>query len=234
MLRRVALWLTLAIVLWLIFRRTESLANFLDYKEDIIYLTQQHVKLVVYSGMLAMVTALPLGIILSRPRFLHAAEYVMQFLNVGATVPTLAVLALAMTFLGVGLVPAVFGLWITTILPMARNTYTALIGVSPSLKEAAIGQGLTPRQILFKVELPSASPIIVAGIRTAIAINVGTAPLAFLIGGGGLGELIFTGIDVDNSAMMLAGAIPTAALAIVFDILIATSAYLMTSRGLRP
>ncbi|MDH4865418.1 ABC transporter permease [Alcaligenes nematophilus] len=219
----------LALLLW----QTNILASLDDYREDIVYLTWQHIKLVTYSGTLALITAIPIGIILSRPRFSHVAESVMQFLNIGATVPTLAILALAMTFLGVGLVPAVFGLWVTTILPMVRNTYTALLGVPFSLKEAAIGQGMTPAQILFKAELPNAAPIIVAGIRTAIAINIGTAPLAFLIGGGGLGELIFTGIDVDNSTMMLAGAIPTALLAVVFDASIAALAYLSTSKGLR-
>lgn len=234
MLRRGLALILLAGSLWFAFLQVEIIPGFAVFADDIIYLTQQHVKLVVYSGTLALVTAIPLGVVLSRQRFSHAAEHAMQFLNVGATVPTLAVLALAMTFLGVGLTPAIFGLWITTILPMTRNTYTALVGVSNSLKEAAVGQGLTPRQVLFKVELPSASPVIVAGIRTAIAINIGTAPLAFLIGGGGLGELIFTGIDVDDSAMMLAGAIPTAMLAIVFDILIAACAFFMTSRGMRP
>lgn len=218
---------------WYVYDKTEVFSAFYVYADDVVFLTQQHVKLVVYSGGLALLTAIPIGIVLSRPRFSNAAEHVMQLLNVGATVPTLAILALAMTFLGIGVVPAIFGLWITTILPMARNTYTALIEVSASLKEAATGQGLTKSQVLFKVELPSAAPVIVAGIRTAIAINVGTAPLAFLIGGGGLGELIFTGIDVDNSTMMLAGAIPTAALAIVFDMIIASFAYVMTSRGMR-
>lgn len=204
------------------------------YLPDIRYLAVQHIHLTAISGGLAILIAVPLGIALSRNAMRRFAEPLMQTLNIGTTIPTLAVLALSMSFLGIGTVPAVFALTIATMLPIARNTYTGLRGVSPALCEAANGLGMSPLRRLIAVELPNALTIIFAGIRTALAINVGTVPLAFLIGGGGLGELIFTGIDLYDTTMMLAGAIPTALLAITVDALVATIALLVIPRGVAP
>ncbi|MDH2421739.1 ABC transporter permease [Cobetia amphilecti] len=208
--------------------------EFLFYIPDIQFLTVQHLWLTALSGGLAILVAVPLGIILSRPSMTRYAESVMQVLNVGTTIPTLAVLALSMSFLGIGTVPAVFGLFVATLLPITRNTYTGLKGVSPALKEAAAGIGMSPLQRLVRVELPNALYVMFAGIRTALAINVGTVPLAFLIGAGGLGELIFTGIDLYDPIMMLSGAIPTALLAIGVDVLVAFVAFLVVPRGVNP
>lgn len=206
----------------------------LGYQEDVLYLSWQHMELVFMSGGIAILVAIPLGVILSRPRCARIAESAMQVLNIGSTVPTLAVLALAMSLLGIGTVPAVFGLCIASLLPIVRNTYTGLREVPAHLKEAAAGIGMTASQMLYKVEIPNALFVIFAGIRIALAINVGTAPLAFLIGGGGLGELIFTGIDLDEPYMMLAGAIPTAMLAILVDMAIAALALLIVPKGVNP
>ena len=208
--------------------------EFIFYIPDVQYLAVQHLWLTAVSGSLAILVAIPLGILLSRPSMVRVAESMMQVLNVGTTIPTLAVLALSMSFLGIGTVPAVFGLFVATLLPIARNTYAGLKGVSPALREAASGIGMSPAQRLLKVELPNALYVIFAGIRTALTINVGTVPLAFLIGAGGLGELIFTGIDLYDPVMMLAGAIPTAVLAIGVDILIATVAFIVVPRGVNP
>ncbi|MDO6786167.1 ABC transporter permease [Cobetia marina] len=208
--------------------------EFLFYIPDIQFLTVQHLWLTALSGGLAILVAVPLGIILSRPSMTRYAESAMQVLNVGTTIPTLAVLALSMSFLGIGTVPAVFGLFVATLLPITRNTYTGLKGVSPALKEAASGIGMSPLQRLVRVELPNALYVMFAGIRTALAINVGTVPLAFLIGAGGLGELIFTGIDLYDPIMMLSGAIPTALLAIGVDVLVALVAFLVVPRGVNP
>ena len=158
----------------------------------------------------------------------------MQSLNVGQAVPKLALLALAMSVMGIGAVPAIFGLWVATLLPIALNTYEGLRAVPPALIEAATGMGMTPWQILWRVELPNALYVIFAGIRTALAITVGTAPLAFLIGGGGLGELIFTGIDLNDFGMLLAGAVPTALLAILTDAFIGQMQRMLVSRGVNP
>ncbi|MCL7940959.1 ABC transporter permease [Halomonas sp. ATCH28] len=208
--------------------------DFLWYLPDVQYLAIQHLWLTAISGSLAILVAIPLGIVLSRPSMARWAESLMQVLNVGTTIPTLAVLALSMSFLGIGAVPAVFGLFVATLLPITRNTYAGLKGVDPALMEAAAGIGMSSTQRLMRVELPNALYVIFAGMRTALTINVGTVPLAFLIGAGGLGELIFTGIDLYDPVMMLSGAIPTALLAIVVDALIATVAFLVVPRGVNP
>jgi osmoprotectant transport system permease protein len=202
--------------------------------DDIVYLTQQHIVLVLVSGGLAILVGVPVGIWLSRPSMERAAETVMQIFNIGTTIPTLAVLALSMTLLGIGFVPAIFGLFVASLLPIVRNTYAGLLAVPGHLKEAAHGMGMTPWQILWRVEIPNALYVIFSGIRTALAINVGTTPLAFLIGGGGLGELIFTGIDLMDTGMLLAGAIPTGLLAVLVDFLMSRAQLYLIPKGVNP
>jgi osmoprotectant transport system permease protein len=139
-----------------------------------------------------------------------------------------------MTLLGIGVVPAVFGLWVASLLPIVRNTYAGILGVPGYFVEAAEGMGMRPLQVLARVEVPNALFVTLAGIRTALAINVGTAPLAFLIGGGGLGELIFTGIDLNEPGMMLAGAVPTALLAVLVDLAVGALSFWLVPRGVNP
>ncbi len=209
-------------------------AEIARYWEDVVYLTRQHIELVAISGSLAILIGIPAGILLSRPSMRGVAETLMQVFNIGTTIPTLAVLALSMSFLGIGKQPAIFGLFIATLLPIVRNTYVGLLAVPPHLKEAATGMGMTPTQILRRVEVPNALYVIFAGIRTALAINVGTVPLAFLIGGGGLGELIFTGIDLMEPGMLLAGAVPTALLAVLVDFGVGQGQFWLIPRGVNP
>ena len=229
-----AIALTIAFALGVVAQRGGLIDSVGQYRSDIVFLTQQHMKLVAISGGLAIVVGVPLGLWLSRPRMRSAAETIMQALNLGSTIPTLAVLALAMSFLGIGVVPAIFGLWVASLLPIVRNTYAGMLGVPAHFIEAATGMGMRPLQILSGVEFPNALFVMFAGIRTALAVNVGTAPLAFLIGGGGLGELIFTGIDLNEPGMMLAGAIPTALLAVLVDFAVGVLAYWMVPRGVNP
>lgn len=210
------------------------LPDILDQWGDIVYLGKQHIVLVLISAGLAVAVGVPLGIMLTRPRFRRYGGVVMQLLNVGATIPTLAVLALSMSFLGIGDLPAIFGLFILTLLPIVSNTLTGIRAVPPHLIEAAHGMGMSPGRILWQVELPNALFVIFAGVRTAVAINVGTVPLAFLIGGGGLGELIFTGIALNEFGIMLAGAIPTAILAILADFIMSQIQLWMIPRGVNP
>jgi osmoprotectant transport system permease protein len=205
-----------------------------QYRSDIVYQGLHMMMMVAVAGVLAIIVAIPAGVYLSRPSQKRGAAVVMQSLNAGQAVPKLALLALAMSVMGIGAVPAIFGLWVATLLPIALNTYEGLRAVPPALIEAATGMGMTPWQILWRVELPNALYVIFAGIRTALAITVGTAPLAFLIGGGGLGELIFTGIDLNDFGMLLAGAVPTALLAIFTDAFIGQMQRLMVSRGVNP
>ncbi|MGH8345439.1 MAG: ABC transporter permease [Pseudomonas sp.] len=203
------------------------------YWGDISYLTVQHLQIVAISGALALAIALPLGVWMSRPANQRYAMASMQVLNVGQAIPKLALLALAMSFIGVGSGAAIIGLFVATLLPVAVNTYEGLRAVPQHLVEAAEAMGMTPRETLWKVEIPNAMNVIFAGIRTALAINVGTAPLAFLVGGGGLGELIFTGIDLNDFGMMLAGAVATALLAIAVDLGCGLIQNIAVSRGLR-
>ncbi|WP_256671766.1 ABC transporter permease [Pseudomonas sp. PB106] len=203
------------------------------YWGDISYLTVQHLQLVAVSGVLALAIALPLGVWMSRPVNQRYAMASMQFLNVGQAIPKLALLALAMSFIGVGSGAAIIGLFVATLLPVAVNTYEGLRAVPQHLVEAAEAMGMTRRETLWKVEIPNALNVIFSGIRTALAINVGTAPLAFLVGGGGLGELIFTGIDLNDFGMMLAGAVSTALLAIAVDLGCGLIQHIAVSRGLR-
>ncbi len=199
-----------------------------------IYLVREQIRLVAISGALAILVAVPLGVLLTRPRFRRYGNAVTQLVNLGTTIPTLAILALAMSVLGIGAPPAIFGLFVLTLLPILLNTVAGLQAVPRHLIEAALGMGMTGRQILLQVELPNAAFVIFAGIRTALAINVGSAPLAFLIGGGGLGELIFTGIAMVDTGMLLAGAIPTALLAIAIDLLVGQGQYWLIPRGVNP
>jgi osmoprotectant transport system permease protein len=206
----------------------------LKHWPDIVYLSRQHINLVAASGALAIAIGLPLGIALTRPAIRPYANAVTQFVNLGTTIPTLAILALAMSVLGIGAPSAIFGLVMLTLLPIVLNTMAGLRTVPAHLIEAARGMGMTNAQILLKVELPNAAFVVLAGLRTALAINVGTVPLAFLVGGGGLGELIFTGIDLMEPSMLLAGAIPTALLAILVDYLVGQCQYWLIPRGVNP
>jgi osmoprotectant transport system permease protein len=210
------------------------LASIAKYWGDIVYLSKQHMEMVAVSGARAIHVGVPLGILQTRPGVRRYASAIIQVVNLGTTVPTLAILALAMTVLGLGRPPVIFGLFVLTLLPIVLNTVAGIESVPPPLLEAARGMGMTRFEILLKVEVPNAAFVILAGIRTALAINVGTAPLAFLIGGGGLGELIFTGIDVSEPGMLLAGAIPTALLAVLTDFAVGTAQYWLVPRGVNP
>ena len=134
------------------------------------------------------------------------------------TIPSLALLGLLIPLFGIGKVPAIIALVVYALLPILRNTYTGINEVDPSLKEAALAMGMNRSKRLVKVELPLAMPVMMAGIRTAMVLIVGTATLAALIGAGGLGDIILLGIDRNNTALILIGAIPAAMLALIFDV----------------
>ncbi|GGK08471.1 ABC transporter permease [Pseudomonas matsuisoli] len=201
-------------------------------RENLLFYLQAHILLVAASMLAALAVGIPSGILLSRPGREHSAERFMQIFNIGNTVPPLAVLAIALSVIGIGNGPAILALFLASLLPIVRNTYEGLRNVPGSLKEAATGIGMTPNQVLWKVELPNAVPIIMGGVRIALALNVGTAPLAFLIGANSLGSLIFPGIALDNHQLLLLGAAATALLALLLDGLVATASRLWLEKGL--
>ncbi len=178
----------------------------------------QHIGLTFISLLLAIIIGVPLGVFISRKRKLAAP--VLGFTNVLQTIPSIALLGFMIPLLGIGPVPAIVALFLYALLPIVRNTFTGIIEVDKIVVESAKGMGMTSNQILRKVELPLSMPVILAGIRTATVINVGVATLASFIGAGGLGEFIFGGIALNNTNMILAGAIPAALLAIFFDFIL--------------
>lgn len=183
---------------------------------EIISKTITHLRITFIAVALAILLALPLGIVLYRyASFSKAVLYAVGLLQ---TVPSIALLALMIPLLGIGAVPAITALFLYALLPILRNTTTGLFAVDPLLKKVAAGIGLTPWQRLRYVELPMAMPAILTGIRTAAVITIGTATLAAFIGAGGLGEFIVTGLALNNTELILRGAIPAAALAIVIEL----------------
>ena len=194
---------------------TSLLEIFAARFNDILLASWEHLQLTLISLFLANLIAIPVGIFLTRRR--NWAEPVIGVTAVFQTIPSLALLGFMIPLLGIGKVPAIVALTIYGLLPILRNTYTGITGVNPAAIEAGTGMGMTSLQILWMIELPMSLAIIMAGVRTATVLIVGVATLAALIGGGGLGELIFRGIAMANSPLILAGALPAAALAVFFD-----------------
>jgi len=179
----------------------------------------QHLGLTFLSLLLAVIIGLPLGIFIARKQKISSS--VLGIAGVLQTIPSIALLGFMIPVLGIGAAPAIAALLIYALLPIIRNTYTGIRGVDPAVIEAAKAMGMNKKQLLLKVELPLAMPVIIAGIRTAAVINVGVATLASFVAAGGLGEFIFGGISLNNTNMILAGAIPAALLAIILDQMIA-------------
>ena len=198
-----------------------------------LHLIVQHLTLVGVSMLGATVLGLSVGIILTRPGFKKYTHIVMYIVGLGQTIPSLAVIALAMSFMGIGFKPAVFALFVYSVLPIARNTLAGITAVPSWIIDAAQGMGMSNTRILWHIELPNAMKVILTGFRIALVINIGTAALAFLIGVGGLGEQIFTGIDLDRADKLLAGAIPTTLLALGADYGVQLAGQVLIPRGLR-
>lgn len=193
----------------------------------------RHLTLVIISGSIAILISIPLGILLTRPKFRKAEFLVVNIANLGQTIPSLAILALSMSFLGIGIKAALVALFAYSVLPILQNTIAGINSVNENTKDAARGMGLTNAQILWRIELPNAAYSIIAGIRTAMVMNIGTAALAYLIGGGGFGVWIFTGIQLFDHAYLISGAVPVSLLAIAVDYLIKGLQYILVPKGLR-
>ncbi|UOR11381.1 ABC transporter permease [Halobacillus amylolyticus] len=225
-------WLLLIAFFWWSFTN-DMFSRISEEPVQFFNLLRDHLTLVGISAGIAILTSVPLGILITRASLRKSEWLVVNIANLGQTIPSLAILALAMGFLGIGLKAAIVALYIYSLLPILQNTVAGLDSVNPETKDAAKGMGLTPLQILFKVELPSAAYSIIAGIRTAVVLNIGTAALAYLIGGGGLGVWIFTGIQLFDNSYLISGAVPVTLLAIGVDFLFRGIQYLLVPKGLR-
>ncbi|MBN1831193.1 MAG: ABC transporter permease [Deltaproteobacteria bacterium] len=198
-----------------------------------VELVKQHMGMVGVSMAMATAFGLAVGIIFTRPKFERYSGPVMYMVGLGQTIPSLAVIALVMSILGIGCKAAVFALFIYSMLPIARNTMAGIKAIPAWMTDAARGMGMSSMRILFQIEIPNAMDVILTGFRVALVINIGTAALAFLIGAGGLGEHIFIGIDLMRTDKLLAGAIPTILLALFADHLCEVLRFWIIPKGLR-
>ena len=208
-------------------RKAGVLAYAWSERGDLLRRTLEHLGLSAAALLLGALISIPLGLWLEGHR--RGAEAVIRVLGLFQTVPSLALLAFMIPFLGVGIVPAIVALWIYALFPIVRNTYTGVRDADPRAVEAATALGMTRGQILRQIRLPLAAPVVMAGVRTAAVLTVGTATLAAFIGAGGLGEPIVTGLQLADTAMILSGAIPAALLALLVDALLG-----LVERAVRP
>lgn len=195
--------------------------DFLTYtienREQILLLLIEHINLTILSVSLAIIIGVPLGILISH--FSKINKPVMILANVIQAVPSMALLGFLIPFLGIGVVPSVFMVVLYSLLPIIKNTFTSISGINPQVIEAAEGIGMTKFQVLFKVQIPMALPVIMAGVRISAVTAVGLMTMAAFIGAGGLGYLVFSGIRTANNYQILAGAIPACMLALFIDLL---------------
>ena len=208
-----------------------SLASYLwERRASIASMSARHLWLAGVSLAAAMLVGVAGGMALSRTRW---AEPVTRAVGLLQTVPGIALLAFMLPVLGIGTTPAIAALFLYSIYPIIRNTVTGLREADRGAIAAAEALGMTPWQVLSWVRVPLAMPVIMAGVRTAAVINVGTATLAAFVGGGGLGDPIVSGLALADSRMVLSGAIPAAMLAVVVDVTLASAQRWLTPRALR-
>ncbi|MFI5965294.1 ABC transporter permease [Streptomyces asoensis] len=192
----------------------------------------QQVRLTAISTFFVLIIAIPLGILLTRGALRRATPFAMAIANMGQATPAIGLLALLVIWLGTGTKAALVGIIAYAILPVLANTVAGLKSNDPTLLEAARGIGMSPLGVLRRVELPLAVPLILAGVRTALVLNVGTATLATFGGGGGLGVLITTGITNQRMPVLVLGSILTVSLALLVDWLASLAEVLLRPRGL--
>lgn len=188
---------------------------------EVATLTLEHLWIVGISTVLAVIIGVPLGVLITRKRSLH--KPVIAIANIIQTIPSLALFGFLLPAPWIGERAerlAILALTLYALLPLIRNTYVGITSVDRAIVDAARGMGLTDWQLLYKVELPLAASVILAGIRVALVISIGLATIAAAIGAGGLGELIFRGLAMVNNSVILAGAIPAALMALLADSLL--------------
>lgn len=206
-------------------------AFFTEYGAQIFSNTMQHIYISFAALLLGAIVAIPVGILLTRlPKIANVVIGVTSALQ---TIPSLALLTLMIPFLGVGVAPAIVALFIYSLLPILRNTYIGMKNVDPNYIDVAKGMGMTNIQSIVSVEVPIALPTIMAGVRLAAVYVIAWATLASYIGAGGLGVMIFSGLDNYQPPLILAGTIPVIILAIVSDYLLGKLEEKLTPSALR-
>lgn len=193
--------------------------------------TGEHLYLSLLAVLLAVLVALPAGVLLTRHR--HLAEPVMAAVGLLQTLPSVALLAFMIPFLGIGRAPALAALFLYALLPILRNTYTGIIEVPAAMIEAGRGMGMTSQQLLLLVELPTAFRVIMSGIRVSTVLIIGWATLAAFVGGGGLGDTILTGFAMVSTGHILAGGLPVTLLALLADFALGRIERAVTPRAIR-
>lgn len=216
------------IIVWTYSNFDRTTADILE-PEKLINQFRSHINVTFWSTLLVILIAIPLGIFLTRPAYRRFAGPVLSVANSGQAIPAYGLIIIFFTWLGRGAVTAVMALTVFAILPVLRNTMVGLDQVDKATIEAARGMGMSKRQTLLRIELPLSVPVILAGVRTALVINVGMAALVFLIGAGGLGETINSGLKLQRNTAIFIGAALVAMLALVIDFLAA-----LAERYLRP
>ncbi len=197
----------------------------------ILKLTLEHVTLTAIAVSISTVIGVVIGVLITRHK--KAAGPVIGIAGVLYTIPSLALFGMLIPFIGIGVKPALIALILYSQLALIRNTYVGIVHIDPAIREAGKGMGMSHWQFLRMVELPVALPVIMAGIRTAAVMNIGTATIAAYIGAGGLGWLIFRGIASVNTEQIIAGALPVTVLAIAVDYLFVVLERVLSPAGLR-
>jgi len=214
----------------------EVLNFYIANYDEILYKTIEHILLVFFAVGFAIVVGVSLGIYITQHKKL--ADYVLYVTSIIITIPSIALFGLMIPILslinqGIGYLPAIIAVFLYSLLPIVRNTYTAILNIDPALKEAALGMGMKKSEILFKIEIPLSIPIIMAGVRYATVLNIGVMAIAAYIGAGGLGTFISAGITQSNETQLIVGAISVSILAIIADYILLFIQNMMTSKGLK-
>ncbi|MDI3508421.1 MAG: osmoprotectant transport system permease protein [Clostridiales bacterium] len=209
----------------------EYIMFMIDRSDQIFTLTWQHIYLTALAVAIAIAIGVPAGILITRVNKLSSV--VIGIANAIQAVPSLALLGFLIPFLGIGTVPSIVMVFLYSLLPIIKNTYTGLSNVDSAMIEAGRGMGMTDGQLMRMVQLPLALPVIMAGVRISAVTGVGLTTLAALIGAGGLGQFIYRGISMVNNQMIVAGAIPAMILALLVDFALGLVEKAVTPKGLK-
>ena len=209
----------------------DSITQFLSENGiDMLVKTWEHIYISLIAAGLGILVAVPLGVVLTRlPKI---AGFVMGLLSIVQTFPSFAILAFFIPIFGVGKIPAIIALFFYSVLPILRNTYIGVKGVDANLIEAGKGMGMKGKERVFLIELPMAVPVIMAGVRLAVVYLIGWATLASYIGAGGLGDYIFSGLNLYQTEFIIAGAVPVTILALLTDLFLGKVEDWVTPNGL--